>query len=188
MLHGDAAINAYIEKLKTYNQITNIYSESAYDHLPYHIENSLKILEVAPNHTLSILDIGSGSGLPVIPLAIAAPHIQITAVESKSRKTKFLSGVKETLELHNLTVVTANIHEYVAKSRPRPSVITAKAFAPLVRLLPLLKTLAYTHAQVIIPISERQADALASQEWPSHIRQHSIVHREDHHYLVMILI
>ena len=108
----DKQINNYISLLKAYNEHTNVYSKKAYDHLPFHIADC-KMLAGLIGGDCDILDMGSGSGLPSIILAICKPSCTVTAVESKSRKTKFLDQIKDDLELHNLTVVNSDIHEYI---------------------------------------------------------------------------
>jgi 16S rRNA (guanine527-N7)-methyltransferase len=180
-------LDEYVTQLKGYNEHTNIYSASAYDKLQFHIEDSLNILNLIPKTTRRILDIGSGSGLPSIPMAIARTDINVTAVESKSRKTRFLAEVKTAIGLHNLTVVTANIAEYIHKEKPTPDVITAKAFAPIDRLLPLLKTLAYTRSTAIIPVSQAQATELNHHPFPGFILKHGIETDGTHTYLILEL-
>jgi len=183
----NSAVNKYVELLKDYNAHTNIYSISAYEKLPFHILDSVRILDFIPVNTQQILDIGSGSGLPSIPMAITRPDIKITAVESKSRKTKFLIDAKAKLGLHNLTIITGDINEYIHQKNPKPQVITAKAFAPIERLLPLLKLLVYTKATVIIPISAVQKEALEQFKYPSFIKTATIQETPPHYYHVLTL-
>lgn len=180
-------LDRYIALLKEYNTHTNIYSANAYDKLQFHIEDSVNILKYIPKNTRQILDIGSGSGLPAIPLAIGRRDIHVTAIESKSRKTKFLISAKSALGLENLTVITSDIHEYIAQCKPMPQVITAKAFAPIDRLLPILKTLAQSRATVIIPISETQELGLKRYHFPPFISENTIRTDSVHTYLIMTL-
>ena len=60
-------------------------------------------------HTL--LDIGSGAGFPAIPLAVARPDVQVTALEANQKKSLFLKEAKDELGLVNLKVVTARLEE-----------------------------------------------------------------------------
>lgn len=180
-------INEYIDLLKAYNDHTNIYSATAYDHLDFHIENSLAICNLLPKGTVHVMDIGSGSGLPSIPIAIAAPAINVTAVESKSRKTKFLEQCKRHLHLRNYHVVTANITDHIIHNRPNPSVITAKAFAPVERFVPMLKILAYTGAKIIVPISENQIQKVSDYAYPNYVTSRKIETVTHHIYLTFYL-
>lgn len=65
---------------------------------------------IAGAHTL--LDIGSGAGFPAIPLAVARPDVQVTALEANQKKSLFLKEAKDELGLTNLKVVTARLEEF----------------------------------------------------------------------------
>lgn len=60
----------------------------------------------------ALLDIGSGAGFPAIPIAVARPEIQVTALDTNQRKSVFLKEAKDELGLHNLTVVTARLEDF----------------------------------------------------------------------------
>jgi 16S rRNA (guanine527-N7)-methyltransferase len=64
---------------------------------------------IAGAHTL--LDIGSGAGFPAIPLAVARPDVQVTALEANQKKSLFLKEAKDDLGLANLKVATARLEE-----------------------------------------------------------------------------
>ena len=65
---------------------------------------------IAGAHTL--LDIGSGAGFPAIPLAVARPDAQVTALEANQKKSLFLKEAKDELGLKNLKVVTARLEAF----------------------------------------------------------------------------
>jgi len=65
---------------------------------------------IAGAHTL--LDIGSGAGFPAIPLAVARPDVQVTALEANQKKSLFLKEAKDELELANLKVVTSRLERF----------------------------------------------------------------------------
>lgn len=154
------AITNYIQLLKEYNEHTNIYSKKAYDKLDFHIEDCKYLASLIPENTKTIIDLGSGSGLPAIILSIVKPEIHITAVESKSRKTNFLFHVKQHLDLENLTIINDNIHEWIHKSSPKANIVTCKAFAPHDKALKIARKLAIKGSKLIIPISQEQAKSL----------------------------
>ena len=62
---------------------------------------------IAGAHTL--LDIGSGAGFPAIPLAVARPDVQATALEANQKKSLFLREAKDELGLANFRVVTSRL-------------------------------------------------------------------------------
>jgi 16S rRNA (guanine527-N7)-methyltransferase len=78
-------------------------------------------------------DLGSGAGLPGIPLAIAIPRCRFTLAEARSRRSAFLELAVERLGLSNV-----HVHPGPAETLPLGAdVITARAFAPLERAWPL---------------------------------------------------
>ena len=147
-------IQTFVKLLKEYNSHTNIYSKNAYDKLNFHILDSINLAEIIKNKNHAIFDFGSGSGLPAIPIAITNPKNKIYAIESKSRKTSFLSLVKQQLQIENLTIVNKNIFEWVPPTQPK--IITAKAFSSLEKITKIIKKLNLKKVTLIIPISYKQ--------------------------------
>ncbi|MGW6426135.1 16S rRNA (guanine(527)-N(7))-methyltransferase RsmG [Nocardia sp. NPDC055053] len=92
----------------------------------------------------AVVDIGSGAGLPGIPLAIARPDLRITLVEPLLRRTVFLSEFVDEIGLKNVTVVRGRAEQSgVIKEAGGADVVTSRAVAPLAKLahwsLPLLR-------------------------------------------------
>jgi 16S rRNA (guanine527-N7)-methyltransferase len=82
-----------------------------------------------------VLDAGTGAGFPGVPLSVVLPDVQFTLAESTHKKARFVDGAVELLELHNVDV-QAERAEQIALAQ-RPDIITARAVAPLDRLLDL---------------------------------------------------
>lgn len=80
-----------------------------------------------------IIDLGSGAGLPGIPLAIAMPGRHLTLLEPMERRAQWLKSVVAELGLENADVVRERAEEHRRKYR----VVTARAVAPLRKLIPL---------------------------------------------------
>jgi len=89
--------------------------------------------------TINVLDVGSGGGLPGIPLAIARPSLQVTLIDSIAKKTAFLLQAKAELGLDNVNVVTGRAEDY----RPDRGfdVITSRAFSDLKEFVTLTRHL-----------------------------------------------
>lgn len=106
-----------------------------------HLLNCAVLSEVVPED-VTVCDVGSGAGLPGIPLALTRPDLQITLLEPLLRRTNFLREVVELLGLEHVTVVRGRAEEVLGKLNPM-HVVTARAVAPLDRLagwgVPLLR-------------------------------------------------
>ena len=83
----------------------------------------------------SLADLGTGPGLPGIPLAIAKPGLRVTLVESNGKKVRFLREAVRKLGLMNVTVVESRIEAFDAPGRF--DAITARALATLPLILEL---------------------------------------------------
>lgn len=97
-----------------------------------HVLNSAALSGLVPSGA-SVVDVGSGAGLPGIPLAVLRPDLRITLLEPLLRRSIFLTEVVERLELTDrVAVVRARAEEH----RGAYAVVTARAVAPLDRLVP----------------------------------------------------
>ena len=83
----------------------------------------------------TLADLGTGPGLPGIPLAIATPALQVTLVESNGKKARFLREAVRQLKLGNANVAESRIEAFDA--RGRFDAITARALATLPLILEL---------------------------------------------------
>lgn len=109
-----------------------------------HIINSAVVGE-AIDEGLTVADIGSGAGLPGIPLALARPDLNVVLVEPLLRRTTFLNEVVGDLELANVTVIRGRAEDKNVKQEVgQIDVVTSRAVAPLGKLagwsLPLVKS------------------------------------------------
>ncbi|MBT5954525.1 hypothetical protein HOG98_07370 [bacterium] len=148
-------ISDYISVLKKYNETTNVYSKSAYDKLDFHIENC-RLLGFHMKQKGPIFDFGSGSGLPSVILSIIKPNTRIFAIDSTLKKATFLKHVKSELNLENLTVVHQDVLTFLRTEKTRPRYITAKAFAPLPKILNICEKIKFKGQELWVPISKNQ--------------------------------
>ncbi len=98
-----------------------------------HLLNSAAVAEIIPDGS-SVTDVGSGAGLPGIPLALARPDLRVVLVDSLARRTTFLTEVVAALDLGDRVSVVRGRAEELAGRVPAADVVTARAVAPLDRL------------------------------------------------------
>jgi 16S rRNA (guanine527-N7)-methyltransferase len=106
-----ALLSAYLDILHKWNKTYNLTSVRARDEMQVkHINDSLA---VTPHlHGQRIIDVGTGAGLPGIPLAIMNPDKHFTLLDSSSKKTRFLKQAKQALELENIEIVQSRVEEF----------------------------------------------------------------------------
>lgn len=102
---------AYLDLLAHWNKTYNLTSvRDPAEMVSRHVLDSLSVLPWLRGATL--LDAGSGAGLPGIPLAIVRPELQVTLLDSVGKKVRFLRHVQRELELPNVFPVQARLEEY----------------------------------------------------------------------------
>ncbi len=156
-------INQFKTLLFEYNESTNIYSKKSYNVLDHHIQDSLNLAELIQPSRIHV-DMGSGSGLPGVIIAIAASS-QVICIESKQKKRLFLNYVKEALDLSNLEVFDGDVQLFAKQySGAKIGSFSAKAFAKppkLLSYLSLFKKHQYLRSAICwVPISETQSKIL----------------------------
>ena len=159
-------ITEYLSLLKSFNELFNITSSKSYDHLGFHIEDSATLASIISNHEASVLDMGSGSGLPSIIIAILNPANSVYAVESNQKKASFLHTLKQELELPNFEAINEDLNVYARSISFTPSFITAKAFAPYPKVVTYAKQFSQKGTHLLVPISEKQHLSLEKEKDP----------------------
>jgi 16S rRNA (guanine527-N7)-methyltransferase len=103
----------YLALLHKWNRIYNLTAVREPSRMvSHHLLDSLAVLpHVAAS---SLLDVGSGAGLPGIPLAIAAPGMQVTLLEANHKKSAFLQQAKLELKLDNVAIVCERVEHWRA--------------------------------------------------------------------------
>jgi len=126
-------LERYFHILSEWNARMNLVSSRDMDRfVEYHLLDSLKIASCFDFSTVrTLLDFGSGSGLPGIPLAIAFPHIQVTLLDSREKRWRFLSGAVNCLHGQNLTPVRSRIEELPHSLDSSFDVVTTRATVSL---------------------------------------------------------
>jgi 16S rRNA (guanine527-N7)-methyltransferase len=127
------------------------------------VDESLALLDLIPLSANSLLDIGSGGGVPGIPLAIAAPSMQVTLLDATQKKVDFLRVTAAALALANVTALQGRAEELGRDPahREQYDVVTARAVARLAALVELALPLLRVGGVALLPKGEAAADELS---------------------------
>src|SRR5262249_9791263 len=119
---------AYVELMAKWNRVYNLTAiRDEQKMVSYHIVDSLAIIEHLPQG--SGIDVGSGAGLPGIPVAIAQPSREVTLLDSNQKKGAFLRQAVAELGLSNAKVVIERVEAY--HPAERFDVVVSRAFSDL---------------------------------------------------------
>lgn len=130
----------YFKEIITWNAKINLISTRSVLALPSrHFIDSLTASPFIAEREGSLLNIGSGAGLPGIPLKIAFPGLSVSLVESSRKKASFLKHAVRTLALKNVSVIQRRLEELTPKPSTRGAFDTVISRAAL--KLPQLVTL-----------------------------------------------
>jgi 16S rRNA (guanine527-N7)-methyltransferase len=130
---ASAKLLKYLELIEKWNRVYNLTAvRRIEDMISHHVLDSLAVAPHLGGATL--VDVGSGAGLPGIPLAIARPAMEITLLESNHKKSAFLNQAVIELELANVEVVNARAEAW----QPQPfDVVISRAFSEIGEFLAL---------------------------------------------------
>lgn len=153
-------LEAYVALLAKWNKAINLIGRStAADIWQRHVVDSYQVVPLVGEGIRSILDIGSGAGLPSVILAIMLPEVAVTACEINTKKASFLTTVRRELELGNFTVA----HEDVTQlDVPAFDMITARAYATIADILMQSAHLVGEKTTYVLPKGESYEGELAT--------------------------
>jgi len=118
----------YLALIEKWNRVYNLTAIREPEKMVSH--HLLDSLAVAPHlHARRLLDVGSGAGLPGIPLALACPHTQVTLLDSNHKKAAFLNQAQIELKLPNAEVCAERVESW--QTQLRFDVIISRAFSDM---------------------------------------------------------
>lgn len=168
-------LERYADLLVETNPKINLISRAA--DLQTEIQNQL-VLSLIPAQLISKpvrawIDIGSGGGFPVVPLAVLLPTTEFTAVEQVAKKAYFVERASQTLKLQNLKVVASPIEDIMSfPSQPAWEVVSIKAVTELEQSLRWSRNLLGTGGLLV---TYKPGDTEIDQE--SLLRKHDFKHK-----------
>ena len=156
-----ARLALYLDALLETNRSFNLTAIAEPDEAwRKHILDSLTLVPVlsALPHGAAVVDVGSGGGLPGIPLALALPQLRFTLLEATAKKARFLAEVARKLGLGNVAVENERAENFGrGAGRERFDVATSRALSRLSVLLELTLPLLKTHGASVAIKGEQAA-------------------------------
>ena len=122
-----------------------------------HVLNGAALADLLPQGS-TVVDVGSGAGIPGIPLAVLRPDLQMTLLEPLLRRFNFLTQTVENLGITNTEVLRGRAEDHLA----RYDVVTARALAPLGRLVEWCDPLRGTGGEILALKGRSAGDELAA--------------------------
>lgn len=132
----------YKQTIQHHNKITNlsrlVSEELIYDQ--YFLSSLLPFTKLdyfTSNNNLKVLDIGTGSGIPGIVLKIVFPNIQLTLIESNTKKCNFLKVLLNELNLHDVNLINDRCEVCYKEHIEEFDIVTSRAVSSLDKILEL---------------------------------------------------
>ena len=153
---------AFSEYLRAENEKQNLVSRRTLDEVwARHFLDSAQLLRFSPPEPRSWLDLGTGAGFPGLILALLSDH-RLTLVESRKLRVDFLTRAAGLLGIQDrVTIVCTSIEKFEVRSF---GVISARAFAPLDRLLTLGERFATPNTRWVLPKGKNAQSELEAAE------------------------
>lgn len=135
---------SYISLLQKWNNVYNLTAvRDPLEMVTLHLLDSLSVLPYI--QVKSLLDVGSGGGLPGVVLAICLPQLKVTTIDAVQKKVIFMRQVKGELGLDNLEVMHARVESY--QPAEKFDAIISRAFSELGLFIGLTKHLIKENGQ-----------------------------------------
>lgn len=124
-----------------------------------HLADSAQLIDHVPRETGPWLDLGSGAGLPGLIIAIMQPEREIVMIESRRLRIEWLNEIIAIFDLRNCRVVGSDVK---TAERFDAAIISARAFAPLPRLISLSARFSTNDTCWVLPKGRSAAQEVAA--------------------------
>ena len=166
-----ARLDRLVALLAEENSQQNLVSAKSLDEIwQRHIADSAQLLAHVPRETSPWMDLGSGAGFPGLVIAALRPDCEVLLVESRARRIAWLERACKALELGRARVIGSRLELVETRA---VAAITARAFAPLDRLLALAARFSTKETIWVLPkgrSAQQELDALRNWRHRFHVK------------------
>ena len=168
-----ADLELFLQEMGRWNQVHNLTAiEGEKDSIRLHLIDSIAVLPVLRQFLTGpsprIADLGSGGGLPAIPIAIVQTGWQLSLIEAIRKKTAFLQHVRGKLRLKNIDVLCERVENAALQQPAQFDAVISRAFTNLARFLELSLPFLKPDGLVFAMKAKRADDEMkdvSSKEW-----------------------
>ncbi|MBU3629726.1 16S rRNA (guanine(527)-N(7))-methyltransferase RsmG [Polynucleobacter sp. AP-Melu-500A-A1] len=137
-----ADLELFLQEMGRWNQVHNLTAiEGEQESIRLHLIDSIAVLPIMRQFlkeaSPKIADLGSGGGLPAVPIAIVQPEWHLTLIEAVRKKTAFLQHVRGKLKLKNIEVLSERVEDVAVQQKAQFDAVISRAFTNLARFLDL---------------------------------------------------
>ncbi len=147
----------FVALLQKWNRVYNLTAvREARAMVQRHLLDSLVLCAWLPPESCEgrvsadLIDVGSGAGLPVLPLALARPDLTFISIESNGKKTRFQQQVLVELGIKNVRILNQRVEDVAAQNEVSASIVTSRAFSAPHDFLRIASSLCATDARALI--------------------------------------
>ena len=128
---ADRKLSAYLDLLAKWNRTYNLTAlRERSQMITHHVHDALAVLPFLPgNERLRVLDVGTGGGIPGVPIAIARPDWRLVLLDASQKKIAFVTQAAIELALRNVRAVASRVEEFAADAPF--DVVISRAFSEL---------------------------------------------------------
>jgi 16S rRNA (guanine527-N7)-methyltransferase len=147
-----AKLLAYLQLLIKWNQVYNLTAvRDPYEMITRHLLDSLAVVPFIKGPR--VLDVGTGAGLPGIPLAVALPDLEFVLLDSVAKKTRFVVQAVSELGLSNVAVKTRRVENY--QSLGLFDTVISRAFSRIAEFVAVAGPLCRRNGGVLLAMKGR---------------------------------
>lgn len=165
-----AKLTRYVELIEKWNRTYNLTAIREQEKmLSHHILDSLAVIPYLSG--TAVVDVGSGAGLPGIPLAIACDNWTLTLLDSNHKRTAFLQQARIELDLKNVEIVTQRVEQW--QPGRRFDTVVSRAFSDLASFVQTSAFLCNDNGVVAVMKGTRPDEELA--QLPAHAQVDRVI-------------
>ena len=166
-------LELFLQEMFRWNQVHNLTAiEGEHDSVRLHLIDSIAVLPIMRRYlqmsSPKIADLGSGGGLPAIPIAIIQSDWHLVLIEAIRKKTAFLQHIRGKLKLKNIDVLADRVENVAMQQPDQFDAVISRAFTNLSRFLelslPLLKSDGMVFAMKA-KRAEEELSAVCKDDW-----------------------